>query len=129
MKKITMYFILTTHVSFLLICIAVKTVITRPPTNTSIIKGSSSSLQCGVSKDPNVQVSWHWFLTPPETATSTEITNSPRHTVSTQDGTLTITGVYNVDIGWYKCQVTSKGGNDSSSAFLQVTGKLNILIL
>ncbi|XP_048761303.2 protein sidekick-2-like isoform X2 [Ostrea edulis] len=99
----------------------VKTVITRPPTNTSIIKGSSSSLQCGVSKDPNVQVSWHWFLTPPETATSTEITNSPRHTVSTQDGTLTITGVYNVDIGWYKCQVTSKGGNDSSSAFLQVT--------
>ncbi|XP_061168000.1 protein sidekick-2-like [Saccostrea echinata] len=99
----------------------VKTVITHPPTNTSIIKGSSASLQCKVSKDPNVGVNWHWFLTPPESATSTEITNSPRHTVSSQDGTLTITGVYNVDIGWYRCQVISKGGNDSRYAFLQVT--------
>ncbi|XP_078319648.1 protein sidekick-like isoform X2 [Crassostrea virginica] len=99
----------------------VKTIITQPPTNTSIIKGSSASLQCGVSKDPNVDVKWHWYLTQSDPPSTVEVTNSPRHTVSSVDGTLTITGVFNVDIGWYKCQVISKGGNDSSSAFLQVT--------
>jgi protein sidekick len=111
-----------------LIYIAVKTVITQAPTNISIIKGSSASLQCGVSKDPNVEVSWHWFLTQSDPAVTTEVTNSARHTVNTRDGTLTITGVYNVDMGWYKCQVISKGGNDSSSAYLQVTGKSNLLL-
>lgn len=101
-----------------------RTIITQPPSNTSVIKGSSAALQCGVSKDPNVEVSWHWFLTQSDPPTTVEVTNSARHTVSSTDGTLTITGVYNVDIGWYRCQVISKGGNDSRSAFFQVTGKL-----
>lgn len=99
----------------------VRTIITQPPSNTSVIKGSSAALQCGVSKDPNVEVSWHWFLTQSDPPSTMEVTNSARHTVSSIDGTLTITGVYNVDIGWYRCQVISKGGNDSRSAFFQVT--------
>lgn len=69
-----------------------------------------------------MDVKWHWYLTQSDPPSTVEVTNSPRHTVSSVDGTLTITGVFNVDIGWYKCQVISKGGNDSSSAFLQVTG-------
>lgn len=106
----------------------VRTIITQPPSNTSVIKGSSAALQCGVSKDPNVEVSWHWFLTQSDPPSTMEVTNSARHTVSSIDGTLTITGVYNVDIGWYRCQVISKGGNDSRSAFFQVTGKCHYSI-
>lgn len=38
------------------------------------------------------------------------------------DGSLRITSVRNQDVGTYRCQVTSVGGNDSASAAIEIIG-------
>ncbi|KAK3090478.1 hypothetical protein FSP39_012184 [Pinctada imbricata] len=97
-----------------------KTQITRPPQNVTSIKGSTAEMQCGVSSDSNVQVTWMWYRYDSSNGPRQDITSSARHTISAE-GTLTISGVYNIDIGRYECFVVSLGGNDSRTAYLQVT--------
>lgn len=93
-----------------------RTQITHPPlTTTEAIKGSVASLQCGVSHDVNVNITWKWYQD------NVELTASDRITIE-QDGTLKILGVYSGDNGLYKCQVISAGGNDERTTTLKVIG-------
>ncbi|KAK3593323.1 hypothetical protein CHS0354_031382 [Potamilus streckersoni] len=99
----------------------VKTEINRPPQDLTVIKGRSASLQCGVSHDPQIIVTWHWYYNRPSlnTGVFTEIIPDDRRRISI-DGTLTISGIFNEDIGIYQCQVLSIGGNDSRTVKLVV---------
>ncbi|XP_063416277.1 protein sidekick-2-like [Mytilus trossulus] len=91
-----------------------RTQITQPPLAfTELEKGSVASLQCGVSHDVNVNITWKWYQG------VVELNPSARVTIE-QDGTLTILGVYCEDNGVYRCQVLSAGGNDERSANLKV---------
>ena len=93
-----------------------RTQITQPPPAiTEVIKGSVASLQCGVSHDVNVNVTWKWYQG------LVELSPSDRITIE-QDGTLKILGVYSGDNGLYKCEVTSAGGNDQRTTTLKVIG-------
>lgn len=93
-----------------------RTQITQPPlTTTEAIKGSVAAMQCGVSHDINVNITWKWYQD------SKELTASDRVTIE-QDGTLKILGVYSEDNGLYKCQVMSAGGNDERTTTLKVIG-------
>ena len=91
-----------------------RTQITQPPlTPTEAVKGSVASLQCGVSHDVNVNITWKWYQD------NVELTASDRITIE-QDGTLKILGVFSEDNGLYKCEVISAGGNDSRTTTLKV---------
>lgn len=96
--------------------ISERTQITQPPLAiTEVEKGSVASLQCGVSHDVNVNITWKWYQG------QVELNPSDRITIE-QDGTLTILSVYSSDSGVYKCQVLSAGGNDERSTNLKVIG-------
>ncbi|KAL3875338.1 hypothetical protein ACJMK2_033296 [Sinanodonta woodiana] len=99
----------------------VKTEINRPPQDLTVIKGRSAALQCGVSHDPQILVTWHWYYNKAsqDAGVFTEIISDDRRYISS-DGTLTINGIYNEDIGTYQCQVQSIGGNDSRTVRLVV---------
>ena len=100
-----------------------KTQITQPPlTPTEAVKGSVASLQCGVSHDVNVNITWKWYQD------NVELTASDRITIE-QDGTLKILGVFSEDNGLYKCQVISAGGNDERNTTLTVIGLYNLFSL
>lgn len=51
-----------------------------------------------------------------------EIVGDGRRVIS-NDGTLSISGVNNNDIGNYTCEVTSDGGNDTKTVALTVIGR------
>lgn len=97
----------------------VRTQIIRPPQDQRIIKGSTATFYCGVSHDPNIQVTWKWTHQMLHTETILEITSDGRRNIAA-DGTLTINGINNIDIGSYTCHVTSTGGNDTKSVSLTV---------
>jgi protein sidekick len=99
----------------------VRTQIIRPPQDQRIIKGSTATFYCGVSHDPNIQVTWKWTHQMLHTETILEITSDGRRNIAA-DGTLTINGINNIDIGSYTCHVTSTGGNDTKSVSLTVIG-------
>ncbi|XP_045904090.1 protein sidekick-1-like isoform X1 [Micropterus dolomieu] len=91
-----------------------RTVISVPPTDQRVIKGTTAILDCSATHDPRVNISFKWdrggVLVLP--------TSGGR--VSVRQGSLTIGQTWSGDIGDYTCTVTSQAGNDSRSARLEV---------
>uniref|UniRef100_A0A4W6FW39 Sidekick cell adhesion molecule 1 n=1 Tax=Lates calcarifer TaxID=8187 RepID=A0A4W6FW39_LATCA len=91
-----------------------RTVISVPPTDQRVIKGTTAILDCNATHDPRVNISFKWdrggVPVPP--------TSGGR--VSVRRGSLTIGQTWSGDIGDYTCTVTSQAGNDSRSARLEV---------
>ncbi|KAI0210962.1 Protein sidekick [Lamellibrachia satsuma] len=94
--------------------VTLRTTITMPPKDASVIKGSTKTLQCQVSHDASVTVTWVWYHN------NRTISASDRRRQMNMDGSLRITSVRNQDVGTYRCQVTSVGGNDSASAAIEI---------
>ncbi|XP_067672270.1 protein sidekick-2-like isoform X1 [Haliotis asinina] len=99
--------------------VIIKTQIVRPPQNITAILSTSATLECGVTRDENVQVTWNWFFYKKPDYVEQPISSGGRHLITPQ-GSLIISGVAGQDIGRYKCQVISPGGNDSRVATLMV---------
>lgn len=57
-------------------------------------------------------------------SSETVVVETDGRRVISGDGTLSINGVNNNDIGDYTCQVTSAGGNDTKIVSLTVIGRL-----
>ncbi|KAM9314722.1 protein sidekick-1 [Pholidichthys leucotaenia] len=91
-----------------------RTVISVPPTDRRVIKGTIAVLHCNATHDPRISISFRWdrggVLVRP--------TGGGR--VSVRQGSLTIGQTWSGDIGDYTCTVTSQAGNDSRSARLEV---------
>ena len=96
-----------------------KTRIVQPPQDVSVIKGSTTVLKCGVSHDPTIQVTWVWHH-----GNNVVLSSDPRRQLL-EDGSLRISQVRNEDIGTYRCQVTSLGGNDAAEAIVKVIGEIH----
>ncbi|XP_053221811.1 protein sidekick-1 isoform X3 [Podarcis raffonei] len=77
-----------------------RTLIVRPPEDSTVIKGTTAMLHCEAAHDPRISI-------------------SSRITME-KDGSLTISQTWSGDIGDYTCEVTSSGGNDSRVARLEV---------
>lgn len=125
-----------------------RTVISVPPTDQRVIKGTTAILDCNATHDHRVNIrytfvsfsslffmDWLISLHTVHTAQSTCIslccsfkwdrggvpvlpTSGGR--VSVRQGSLTIGQTWSGDIGDYTCTVTSQAGNDSRSARLEV---------
>jgi protein sidekick len=93
----------------------VRTQITQPPVDTTVLLGLTATLQCKVSSDKNVDFSIEWF----RDRQSTPITTNSR-TFIEADGTLEIAAVRASDVGIYTCVVNSPAGNESRSAKLNI---------
>lgn len=102
--RLTKFFILT-----------VRTQITQPPVDTTVLLGLTATLQCKVSSDKNVDYTINWF----RDRQSTPITTNSR-TFIDADGTLEIAAVRASDVGIYTCVVNSPAGNESRSAKLNI---------
>ena len=105
-------------------CFPVKTKITNPPQDVKVIKGSTTVVQCGVLHDPNVTVHWLWYLENNRIEPSTDIRRQIR-----EDGSLEIQSVRNEDIGTFRCDVYSTGGNDTADAELTIIGRTCYVVL
>ncbi|XP_061160026.1 protein sidekick-2-like isoform X2 [Syngnathus typhle] len=93
----------------------VRTRISKPPQEQSVIKGTKALMACGVTHDPRVSISYAWE----KSSSPLDVTVSPRLRLDSE-GTLHISQTWSGDIGTYTCRVTSVGGNDSRSAHLRV---------
>ena len=102
---------------------SVRTQISRPPVDQTIIKGATATFPCGVSHDPDIQVTWQWIHKSPFTNLEKVLLADERLVIEA-DGTLKINGVFNEDIGNYTCNVFSSGGNDTRTVALKVIGKI-----
>ncbi|XP_068607565.1 protein sidekick-1 [Brachionichthys hirsutus] len=91
-----------------------RTVITVPPTDQRVIKGTTALLHCNATHDPRVDVSFSWDRS------GVPIHSTSGGRVSVRRGSLTIGQTWSGDIGDYTCTVTSRAGNDSHSARLEV---------
>ncbi|XP_034986870.2 protein sidekick-1 isoform X3 [Zootoca vivipara] len=92
-----------------------RTLIVRPPEDSTVIKGTTAMLHCEAAHDPRISIRYVWkkdnvVINP---------SSSSRITME-KDGTLTISQTWSGDIGDYTCEVTSSGGNDSRVARLEV---------
>ena len=67
--------------------------------------------------DPNVTVYWFWFHKNIQIDPATD----PRHQIH-EEGSLEVWHVRSEDIGVYRCDVRSTGGNDTASANITVLG-------
>lgn len=124
-------------------CFPDRTIISVPPTDLRVIKGTTATLLCNATHDPRVNVRSASSPLPPPGPTRPCAVMSYRHCcrcrcsfrwdrsgvtvppssvgrVSVRRGTLTIGQTWSGDIGDYTCTVTSQAGNDSSSARLEV---------
>nr|XP_043884140.1 protein sidekick-1-like [Solea senegalensis] len=90
-----------------------RTVISVPPTDQRVIKGTTATLACNATHDSRVNISFKW-----DRGGVPVLSTSGR--VSVRHGTLTIGQTWSGDIGDYTCTVTSQAGNDSHSARLEV---------
>ena len=85
----------------------------QPPQDISVIKGSTATMQCKISHDVNIVPIVNWYHNnAPVSLESGRLQKKP-------DGLL-IQAVRSDDIGTYKCEVISEGGNDSRTAKLSV---------
>ncbi|KAF0037115.1 hypothetical protein F2P81_009989, partial [Scophthalmus maximus] len=91
-----------------------RTVISVPPTDKRVIKGTTAVLDCNATHDPRVNTSFKWD----RGGVAVLPTSGGR--VSVRLGSLTIGQTWSGDIGDYTCTVTSRAGNDSRSARLEV---------
>uniref|UniRef100_A0AAQ5XLP4 Sidekick cell adhesion molecule 1a n=1 Tax=Amphiprion ocellaris TaxID=80972 RepID=A0AAQ5XLP4_AMPOC len=91
-----------------------RTVISVPPTDQRVIKGTTAVLDCNATHDPRINISFKWD----RGGVAVLPTGGGR--VSVRQGLLTIGQTWSGDIGDYTCTVTSQAGNDSHSARLEV---------
>ncbi|KAM6972344.1 protein sidekick-1-like [Aplochiton taeniatus] len=91
-----------------------RTVISLPPSDQRVIKGTTATLDCNATYDPRVDVSFQWDRG------GVLVLPSRGGRVSVRQGPLTIGQTWSGDIGDYTCTVTSLAGNDSRSARLEV---------
>uniref|UniRef100_A0A8C9XMP9 Sidekick cell adhesion molecule 1 n=1 Tax=Sander lucioperca TaxID=283035 RepID=A0A8C9XMP9_SANLU len=92
-----------------------RTVISVPPTDQRVIKGTTAILDCNATHDPRVNIR---YLIWNRGGLPLRPTSGGR--VSMRQGSLTIGQTWSGDIGDYTCTVTSQAGNDSRSARLEV---------
>uniref|UniRef100_A0A8C6LQ46 Sidekick cell adhesion molecule 1 n=1 Tax=Nothobranchius furzeri TaxID=105023 RepID=A0A8C6LQ46_NOTFU len=78
-----------------------RSVISVPPVDQRVIKGTTAVLDCNATHDSRINI-------------------SSGGRVSIRQGSLTISQTWSGDIGDYTCTVTSKAGNDSRSVRLEV---------
>ncbi|XP_010778083.1 protein sidekick-1-like, partial [Notothenia coriiceps] len=91
-----------------------RTVISVPPTDQRVIKGTTALLVCTATHDPRVNISFSWERG------GVLVRPSSGGRVSMRQGSLTIGQTWSGDIGDYTCTVKSRAGNDSQSARLEV---------
>ncbi|XP_076584593.1 protein sidekick-1 isoform X1 [Chaetodon auriga] len=91
-----------------------RTVISVPPTDQRVIKGTTAILDCNATHDPRVNISFKWDRG------GVPVISTSGGRVSVRQGSLTIGQTWSGDIGDYTCTVTSQAGNDSHSARLEV---------
>ncbi|KAK5865788.1 hypothetical protein PBY51_020030 [Eleginops maclovinus] len=91
-----------------------RTIISVPPTDKRVIKGTTAVLDCNASHDPRVNISFNWERG------GVVVRPSSGGRVTMRQGSLTIGQTWSGDIGDYTCTVTSQAGNDSQSARLEV---------
>ncbi|XP_054635300.1 protein sidekick-1 isoform X2 [Dunckerocampus dactyliophorus] len=91
-----------------------RTVISVPPSDLRVIKGTTAVLACNATHDPRVNVSFKWDRS------GVPVLPTSGGRVSVSQGSLTIGQTWSGDIGDYTCIVTSKAGNDSHTARLEV---------
>ncbi|KAM8822022.1 protein sidekick-1-like [Synchiropus picturatus] len=91
-----------------------RTLISLPPADQRVIKGTTAVLRCSATHDPRVDVSYRWQRG------GAPLLLAPGGRLSVQPGSLTIGQTWSGDIGDYTCTVTSKAGNDSRTARLEV---------
>uniref|UniRef100_A0A671U5A3 Sidekick cell adhesion molecule 1 n=1 Tax=Sparus aurata TaxID=8175 RepID=A0A671U5A3_SPAAU len=91
-----------------------RTVISVPPADKRVIKGTTAILDCNATHDPRVDIRYWWDRG------GVVVLPTSGGRVSVRQGTLTIGQTWSGDIGDYTCTVTSKAGNDSHSARLEV---------
>lgn len=91
-----------------------RTVISVPPTDQRVIKGTTAVLDCNATHDPRINISFKWDRG------GVPVVTSGGGRVSVREGSLTIGQTWSGDIGDYTCTVTSQAGNDSHSARLEV---------
>lgn len=94
---------------------SVRTQITQPPADTTVLLGLIATLQCKVSSDKNIDFTISWY----RDHQFAPITNNSR-TLINDDGTLEISAVRASDVGLYTCIVNSPAGNESRSAKLNI---------
>ncbi|XP_078096275.1 protein sidekick-1 [Mustelus asterias] len=92
-----------------------RTVISDPPKDRSVIKGTTAVLICGASHDPRVTIRFVWK----KDGNIINANTVPRISLG-QNGSLHISQTWSGDIGDYTCEVLSSGGNDSRTARLEV---------
>uniref|UniRef100_A0A1A7YF48 Sidekick cell adhesion molecule 1 n=1 Tax=Iconisemion striatum TaxID=60296 RepID=A0A1A7YF48_9TELE len=91
-----------------------RTVISVPPVDQRVIKGTTAVLDCNATHDPRINISFNWDRS------GVAVLSSSGGRVSIRQGSLTISQTWSGDIGDYTCTVTSKAGNDSRSVRLEV---------
>ncbi|XP_061768377.1 protein sidekick-1-like [Nerophis ophidion] len=91
-----------------------RTVISIPPSDLRVIKGTTAILACNATHDPRVNISFKWDRS------GVPVLPTSGGRVSVRQGSLTIGQTWSGDIGDYTCSVTSKAGNDSRSSRLEV---------
>jgi hypothetical protein len=93
-----------------------KTEITdAPPATINVIKGQTTKLNCMCDHDPyvHVQLKWKFNEQPIDFGLG-------RNLMLLDNGTLVIAETTNENIGLYRCDVSSMGGNDTRTAYLNV---------
>uniref|UniRef100_A0A8C4ZYE7 Sidekick cell adhesion molecule 1 n=1 Tax=Gadus morhua TaxID=8049 RepID=A0A8C4ZYE7_GADMO len=88
-----------------------RTLISVPPSDQRVIKGTTATLDCNAQHDPRVDIRYHLD----QGCVCVCERESER-----EKGSLTIGQTWSGDIGDYTCTVTSRAGNDSRSARLEV---------
>uniref|UniRef100_A0A665U8E0 Sidekick cell adhesion molecule 1a n=1 Tax=Echeneis naucrates TaxID=173247 RepID=A0A665U8E0_ECHNA len=91
-----------------------RTIISVPPTDQRVIKGTTAILACNATHDPRVNISFKWDRG------GVPVLPTSGGRVSVRQSSLTIGQTWSGDIGDYTCTVTSQAGNDSRSARLEV---------
>uniref|UniRef100_A0A8C4GVX7 Protein sidekick-1 n=1 Tax=Dicentrarchus labrax TaxID=13489 RepID=A0A8C4GVX7_DICLA len=91
-----------------------RTAISVPPTDQRVIKGTTAILDCNATHDPRINIRYL------QSYSGVPVLPTSGGRVSMRQGSLTIGQTWSGDIGDYTCTVTSKAGNDSRSARLEV---------
>lgn len=120
-----------------------RTIISVPPTDQRVIKGTTAILDCNATHDPRVDIRcllvtfsiFYGFNCPYRHCLDytyaslcsfkwkrggVPVLSTSGGRVSVRKGSLTIGQTWSGDIGDYTCTVTSQAGNDSGSARLEV---------
>ncbi|XP_078800475.1 protein sidekick-1 isoform X2 [Oryzias latipes] len=91
-----------------------RTFLSVPPTDQRVIKGTTAVLECNATHDSRINISFKWDRG------GVPVLSSGGGRVSVSQGSLSISQTWSGDIGDYTCTVTSRAGNDSHTARLEV---------